>query len=503
VIVNLARTKQLWIQALAIVLCSVVSLAGNTSLFAPPRSDGAGYAMLAKSLVTGKGYRDIALPQPTRHTHFPPGYPIALAALWWITGWSLPAAHLLSCACTIAASLLAWLWFRCLYSSRVAFTLGLVLAVNWTWGRYGGAILSEPMFLLLGQFALLLAVRASRRGSVGSGAILGTLLAACILTRHVGVALAAAIGIHLFLCWRWLTGVAAGLICGALLLPWVGWLALVGTQNQASLLPLNEESFGNRISALAVFYAQRLSDQLLGPFVEIGTVFQHRAWVTTVANIWASAATSVLIIGLVLSLRLRRRRLAGLTVFATLAILLVWPFTEAGRFLIPLVPCLLVGTVDGLASLAVKLKFRQSRIWIASAVLAVSLLYAIYAIVFARAKVQRQSYRSFDAACAWIVQETTRTGPILARHPGEVFWLTGRQSLSILSDEPEFIDRLIDRFDVAYLLIDEDRYARSQVSPLSQYVAQRPHQVRKVWKSGSGAASVVIYECNKSPGNRN
>ena len=497
------RTGQLGIPALVIALCSIGSLAGNTSLWAPPRFDGAGYAMLAEALATGEGYRDVALPEPTRHTHFPPGYPAALAVLWSITGRSLVAAHLFSCICTVAATLSAWLWFRCLYPPRVAFILGLALAVNWTWGRNGGALLSEPMFLLLGQLALLAAVRAGRRGGLVSGFILGMLLAACALTRHVGGALVVAVGIDLLLRRRWPTAIAAGLTWVGLLLPWVGWLAFGGTPNQVNLLALHEQWFGDRISALAVFYLQRLPDQLTGPFVEIGTVFKHRPWVAAAVNAWAVVATGTLAFGVVLTLRRHRRRLAGLIAIATLAVLLVWPFTEAGRFLIPLVPCLLVGAVDGLASFTARWKFRRARVWAAGAVLAVSLPYATYAIVFARAEAQRRTYRDFDAACTWIVREATRSGPILARHPGEVFWLTGRRSLSASSDEPALIDGLIDRFDVAYLLIDEDRYAHSQVSPLSRYVAQRPDRVREVWKSGSDAASVALYECNRSPNNKN
>jgi hypothetical protein len=186
-----------------------------------------------------------------------------------------------------------------------------------------------------------------------------------------------------------------------------------------------------------------------------------------------------------------------------MALLLVWPFTEAGRFLVPLVPCLLVGALDGLASLAAWRKLRRPRVWAAAALLAVSLPYAAYAIVSARAEAQRQTYRDFDAACAWIAHEGTRAGPILARHPGEVFWLTGRRSLSPSSDDLDSIDRLIDRFDIAYILIDEDRFANSQVSPLFRYVILRPARVREVWKSGSDAESVVIYECENSTQSKN
>jgi hypothetical protein len=498
--VQRSRTGRLWTHAVLIALCSVLSLAGNTSLQEPPRFDGAGYAMLAESLATGQGYRDIALPEPTRHTHFPPGYPAALAVLWRITGRSLAAAHFFSCACTVAATLTAWLWYRHLYAPRVAFVLGLALAVNWSWGRSGGAILSEPLFLLLGQLALLAAVRAGRRGGVVAGVVLGALLAACVLTRHVGVALAGALGIDLFLRRRWSTAVSAGLTSGALLIPWIGWLALAGTPNQVGLLALKDESFGNRISALALFYVQRLPDQLTGPFVEVGTVFQHRPLIAALVNAWAVVATGVIAVGLARTMRVPRRRTAGLTAFATLTVLMIWPFTEAGRFLIPLVPCLLVGALEGLTFFA-RWKVRRPRSWAAGAVLAVSLPFATHAIVSARAEAQRRTYRDFDGACAWIAREANRAGPILARHPGEVFWLTGRRSLSPSSGEPEYIDSLIDRFHVAYLLIDGNRYVNSEFTPLSRYVAERSDRAREVWRSTSGPASVVIYECERSSDN--
>jgi hypothetical protein len=67
--------------------------------------------------------------------------------------------------------------------------------------------------------------------------------------------------------------------------------------------------------------------------------------------------------------------------------------------------------------------------------------------------------------------------------------------LSPSVDNAALIDALITRFDVAYLLIDEDRYANSQASALPRYVSERPRQLREVWKSTSGAASVIVYAC--------
>ncbi|HMB08813.1 MAG TPA: glycosyltransferase family 39 protein, partial [Isosphaeraceae bacterium] len=481
-----------------VALLSAVSLGGNTDLNAPPRFDGAGYAVLGEALATGRGYREIDRPEPTWHAHFPPGYPAILAALWRITGRSVAPAHLVSGACTVVATLAAWIWFRRLYSPRIALVLGLALAVNWTWGRTGGAIQSEPLYFLLGQLAILAVARAGRRSGAGPGVISGLLLGATVLTRHVGACLALAAVLDLMTRRRWRTALSAGLVATLLVLPWVGWLATVGRDTQAEILARG--GLAERVARQAVFYLRRPPDQVTGPLVEIGTVFRSSTSGTALVNLWATLATGLLVFGWMRALRSPRRRLAGLVASTTLGLLLVWPFTEAGRFLIPLVPHLLVGAVEGLAPLAVLAKLRRPRVWAAGAVLAASLPYAIYALATGRAEAQRQTFRDFDAACAWISREAVQPGPVLTRHPGEVFWLTRRPALSPSTDEPEAIDRLIDRFGVAYLLIDNGRYANSPANPLSRYVARRPHRVRQVWKITTGRASVALYEVRRKKG---
>ena len=88
-------------------------------------------------------------------------------------------------------------------------------------------------------------------------------------------------------------------------------------------------------------------------------------------------------------LRNPRRRLAGLIAFLTLALLLVWPFTEAGRFLIPLVPFLLVGATEGLAQPDVLGGNQTAPRLGGGIVLAVSIPYAAYAVATGRAAAQR------------------------------------------------------------------------------------------------------------------
>ena len=477
-----------------LAIVAAVAIGGNSDIDAPPRFDGAGYAVLGEALRTGRGYREIDHPEQPRHAHYPPGYPAALALLWRMTGRSVAAAHWLSFACTVAATLIAWGWFRSLYPPRIAGLLGLALALNWTWGRIGGAIQSEPLFLLLEMLAVRIASRAGRGidSGVSRGVVLGLVLGSCVLTRHTAACLVVALLLDLWLRDRHAAAASAGLVVVALILPWVAWLTVVGHDTQIRLLA--EQGLASRVARHLLFYLQRIPDQLTGPVVEIGTVFGHSRTIAALANLWAVLASGLVIAGWLRSLRTPRRRVAGLVPLTTFPLLLAWPFTEAGRFLIPIVPFLLVGAVEGLAAVTARVGLRRSRDWAAGAVLILSIPYSVHALVNDRAGARRDIDRDFDAACVWIVQQgRSHPGPILSRHPGEVYWLTGRSGLAPRSDDPEATDHAIDRYRVAYLLIDEERYARAPASPLGRYVARHPERVRLVWQRKKDGTTITIY----------
>ncbi len=355
-----------------IVVVAALSVGLNAGFHEPPRFDGAGYSVLALSLVRGQGYREIDRPDAPRHGHFPPGYPLALAGLWKIAGPSVVAAHAFSMACTVAAAWLGWRWLRRVEPRGVADPLGLALAVNWMWGAVGGAIQSEPLYFLLSMIVLNVARARGWRAALGVGGLLGL----CVLTRHVGICLAVAVVIDR-LCfvgpdtphpnpppqggrgpetsslsvgigrrdWRGAAIIALG--ATIVISPWIGWLATVRHNTQAGLL--DARGILPRLASQALFYARRTPDSLTGPFVEVATVFSRSRAVGVVATAGALVISAILVLGLIRATMDPRRRLAGLVPLVTLPLLLVWPFTEAGRFLIPLVPCLLVGAVEGLA----------------------------------------------------------------------------------------------------------------------------------------------------------
>lgn len=480
------RNGSVFPAGLLLVVLALASVIPSTGFRSPPRYDGAGYAVLGWSLSEGLGYREGSHPATPPHTHFPPVYPLVLAGLYRTSGTSFAAVHALSVAFTVAATIAFWCWFRRIYPSRIAILLGSALAINWTWGRTGGSIQSEPLYCLLSALALLV-TRGPRANRTQRGLLVGFLLATSILTRHVGVCLAAAIALDMLLRRRVALAVVTLATTSACLVPWLAWLHHVGRGSQASLF-----EFAGLPSLLGhqfLFYTRRIPDQLLGPFVEIATVYLNRPLVSTLFTSGAVAFTAIVALGWWRTLHSPRRRLAGLVPFCTLLLLLAWPFTEAGRFLIPLVPFLLVGALEGLSGLFRRLCLKHPRRRAAWLILILSLPYPLYAIATRRAEAQRRTHRDFDAACTWIAHSGTTPGPILTHYPADLFWQTGRKAMEASTQDPKSICRLIDQYGVAYLLIDENPFTNAPADPLSRFIVSQSGRVRLAW-GPQGAVSV-------------
>ncbi len=485
----------------------------NTDFHEPPRGDGVGYAVLGASMAEGRGYREIDKPDQPRHAHFPPGYPAILAVVWLAAGRSEAVAHGVSIVATVLAVLLAWRWFRSLYRPGLAVGLALALAFNWTWARIGGEILSEPVYQFWQMLALVIAGELSRRGGMGKAIALGLVLGAATLTRYVGVCLALAIAVDLALQRRFREVFVSGLLAALVMLPWVVWMALTERSTHLELLP----GGGGLVSTIAqqsLFYLRRIPDQIVGPFVEVGTIYRRSGPVVVAVHVWAVLATGLVLAGWLRCLRVgrlvgprrldgaskarfshpSRRRIVSLWGFLTLALLLIWPFTEAGRFLVPLVPALVVGAVEGVTGVLARVKLRRrARRWAVAAVVAVSMPYSAYAVLSHRAEIARQGYEPFDEACRWLSGSGRAFGLVLTKHPAEVYWQTGRQGYTpqkVKFEDPTVLDRL----GIAYVLVEPG----PSTDPLRRFVEANAADSSRVKTTGN-RPEFRVYAVGSSP----
>lgn len=309
-------------------------------------------------------------------------------------------------ACTLAATIGSWLLFRVRFRPEVAFLLGLALAIDWRWARDGSAIGSEPPFLLLGTLSLLLADRVAQSGRKSWGVALGMALGSAILTRHAGLAMAAAVLGDLLLRRKVAATAVAGMSMMLVVSPWVVWLAAVRERTQIGLVP--RSGLLATIAENTLFYLRRMPDQWLGPVVEVATVFRP-GW-TIPATAFAGLVSGGIAVGWIRMLRTPRKRLLAMAPLATLALLLLWPFTEAGRFLVPIIPFLLAGLAEGLAAILAPIGRRRARGIAAGFVLIGAIPYSLYAILGHRADTSRLANAPFDAACAGSPRIATRSG---------------------------------------------------------------------------------------------
>ena len=210
------------------------------------------YLALAKSLAEGHGYHLQYLPGAPGAVHYPFGYPLFLAALW--TLWpSFPAnVVLLRGANAVLMGLFAALaigylaprlrvnrWITALVITAASTAIPVVAVAT--------VLFAEPLFLALSAGALWTGDLAlARAGDSGRGrafrlAIAAGLLAgAAAMTRSIGVAVIAGIGIPLLRGRHWRLAVAAGIPAFLLLLPWLLWTAA----HHGDLDPLLASGYG-------------------------------------------------------------------------------------------------------------------------------------------------------------------------------------------------------------------------------------------------------------------
>lgn len=487
---------------------------------APPRFDETGYLILAKSLTDGRGYCEIDQPDAPEHAHFPPGWPVVLSIAWKIIppGVISPThtSHMLSVIFWLISTLLFIRWFRQV-SPEFATPLGLALTFNWLWIRVAGELRSESLFIALSAivFVMMNVKKPSRPRS--HNALLGMVIGLSILSRQVGVALGAAVFVE-FVCRKEPRKAMASVVISALfVLPWVVWQWSVGGGTQAELLAKDGQSRGfiERLADQSIFYTRRLPDSLFGPYIETVTVFMSSPAMAFVATLIAAVFCIICIAGFIKLAKSPVTRFSAIYFGISLSILIVWPFTEAGRFLIPLIPILSLAFANGLVVLChifhdfglAGFMTPRGLIWL---IPGIAMLFGIHTWQKNIRTTPMMLDRDFDQACVWIAQQVAPTEVIASRHPGDVFWRSGH--VGVRWPEQSTIEEVVEDLaqkNVGFLLVDRGRFVGDNLpdwlAPAS--LDRRPDLFQPVLIEGLKESQTkvwkVLHEDRTKPGSAN
>lgn len=431
-----------------------------------PGADAGHYMVLGEAIRSGAGFRDIQLPGSPLHAKFPPGYPAILAVAGWFGGLQL--FKLLSLAFTSAC---VWLTYRiaeAFTDRKGAIVAATLLAVSPVFLDFSHRVLSEAAFTLL-----VLATVVATLGDRKLGAVALAAAAAAFFTRTAGLAVLVGLVVWTLLS-RDRRGTAVALVVAVGCV--VGWAVY-----QRLAQPMQPG------------YLQQLVQE--NPYLpEAGTVGMADFPVRAARNMWRYASSelpgsfgfattrsgtilSTALAGVVLSTACligwlksagERIRPTHLILAVYVALILLWPpvWTDR-RFLLPVLPLLLVFGVVGGQAVAAKLPRPAGLGVIALLVGAVAggSLHMEASLIPSRVACQSAyragspcdlpQYREFYAMGRWAAENTPPGSVIVNRSPATFFLFSRRQGdLYPYSTDPEIVLRGLDEMGADYVLVD-------------------------------------------------
>jgi len=330
--------------------------------------DNASYYMLGKSLSQGEGYVNISKLSKTPNNHYPPGYPAVLAA-GMIFSDNFVFLKMLNGLFLLGTVLITYLLASRYCGSRsLGFICGLLVAANFHLQQYGSMLMSEVPFAFFSLFSLYFITKWSDNAFRISIHFWAALLLAVIsyYIRTLGIALIGGILIYMLLERQWR---AAGIFAGGFIvaaLPWFIRGRSLGGGSYLKQLTL--------INPYRPELGQADTSDFMARFFEnltryLSTEIPYAIFAGDMPDYRAEAGgtgwfTGLLIIGLALFGILRLGRIRWLILaylVATFGILMFWPDVWVGvRFMIPVIPLLLMGMLNGVY-LLIEIVFRGAR----------------------------------------------------------------------------------------------------------------------------------------------
>jgi len=441
------------IAAVAVVLAAayLTALQGpSVGLF---HDDGI-YAVTARALAEGRGYRILSLPDTPPQTKYPILFPWLLSLVWRIAPAfpdNLPWLRAVPFLSMVAWLGLSWRLIQQCGASRATATVVVLLTAASPWTLFlGTSLLTETLFaaLLTGMLMALMASTAAVRENLRLAALAGLLGGATLLTRAAGVAVVGAGLAWLLSKRKWSHAAVFAVVASAVVAPWGLWVL---AQNQA--VAESYYSASNYASWNIVFsYTWREKLDVLFGNLLFSALTPATLWglPSTHANLVLSSLVAVALV--VRGLWLTRRHVASWCVVSigTMNLLWVWP---PPRFYLPVVPLLLWH-----ASVALRPVPRILVVTLTATIGAVGVVGTAQAVANA---VAAEEWRRLAPLLEWIKRETRPTAIVTGTFDPIYFLVAERRAVRAFETDP---------YELAYASPDVGHYPLGTVEEFRQRI---------------------------------
>jgi hypothetical protein len=408
------------------------------------------YAVNAKALAEGHGYRLISLPDEIPQTKYPILFPLGLSLIWRVVP-SFPDNVLYLKLFPFVAGL-AWFWlidrFLAYQTGRANLARGIaILTAASPWVLfYTTALFSEALFAAFAWGGLWMLSRCERESATASRLLWATLLcAAAYHTRTIGFTLIAAGIMTLAMKRKFRPAIAFGALSGGLAFPWILW-----TWSQAGTIP----GFYAYYTGSSYWHWNVLFDFTVAEKLNIvgrNTIFLFvgpgHLMAFNPALLWPLLLLvgALSVIGFVGTAR-ESIGVAHVFVGMYVGTLLLWSWPPA-RFLLPIYPLLLLyAALGGLQVLDRLDRLRAKRAVATGAVAAVALAagwgsgtVARNAVVKGRgclAEPCERTWQDYLSVMSWLEEKTPPEAVVMGTQDPVLYLYTGRKAVRAFDQDP-------------------------------------------------------------------
>ncbi len=465
--------------------------------------DNAVYVILAKSIKEGKGYTNLYLPDETPHTLYPFGFPVLLSLLFMVSGISVISAKVLVMLTGIGAMFFIYKIIGHLFKDRGLIVMGFLLSIP-VLIMSNHRILTEIPFLGISMAGIYVLLKATsgHRAYYWFGCVLAVL---AFVFRTAGIALVFGVIVFLLLKKQYK---CLGFLLLLFLVAFVPW--------QIRNMGLGHgQTYFDFVLARDPYVADFGRIGLFDLIARIGHNFTRycfdilpRSLVPMLKNSLAAGIAGFSFLVLVIIGFIRRiRHKSVIEAYAVFSVLMVlgWPKVWTGeRFLIPVLPILVIYVFIGLLWLKEKLGWRHLVPFVAGFLILVNVIEV--------AKLARVSIRDnigflkgnrycgcspgwmrYFEASDWIGANIPNDKVILARKPGFVYLVSGHKSLCYpFTNERAEVRNAIDVSD--YILLDNFRWTETARYFLIPVMQENPGRYQTVHETGSPRTYVIRIE---------
>ncbi|TRX58379.1 glycosyltransferase family 39 protein [Fulvivirga sp. M361] len=432
--------------------------------------DNATYYILGKGLSEFKGFVNYASPTQTPHNHFPPGYPFLLSIVMLIVSDDMQVMKILNGLLTLGIGLLSYFMIKRLTGKDIlAAFIAVAIVMNANLLYYSSVMMSEVPFAFFTLLALSILTRMSLEKPFFRDPyffIVVGLIVFSFYMRAFGVALLGGVVVYFLTRKKWWHSIAAvgGFILGVI--PWQIRSYQMGGSNQLNVMfrkNYYRPESGN-IDAVDLW------ERIIINFQRIFSIELPEA-IMPIINLSDETTNTVTkwLIGLIflaiVIYGIKKMSSTGILVGGylgfTILILFIWPdYFSSSRYLVPVIPILLISFYAGLYQLLNQLtKSYTKRVQFNPLFLLVFIFFFISPLK-ELSKASRQNYSpqwaEFFALAEWSKTNIAEGAVVCSRKPNLFYLFSKHPSCNYrYTEDPDDLLDGLNRHKVDYVVFDQ------------------------------------------------